>query len=64
MNRPPFDLAALAIGLTAVGFGIVVIVAPLIQAPFIQPILALVLAAAGTIGLIVSRGRTNRKEQS
>lgn len=64
MNRPPLDLAALTIGLAAIGFGIVVVVAPLISAPFIQPILALILAAAGTIGLLASRGRTSRKEHS
>lgn len=62
MNRPPLDLAALAVGLAAVGFGVVLIVSPSLSAPFVQPILAVILVAAGTIGLLTSRGRTSRKE--
>ncbi|CAL8971137.1 hypothetical protein TESS_TESS_02338 [Tessaracoccus sp. O5.2] len=62
MSRPPLDLSALAVGLAAVGFGIVLITAPLLAAPFMQPILAVILAAAGAIGLLASRGRTPRKE--
>ena len=63
MNRPPRDLAALAVGLAAVGFGIVLMVAPSLSAPFVQPILAVILVAAGTIGLLSSRGRTNSRKE-
>ncbi len=63
MNRPPLDLAALAVGLAAVGFGIVLTVAPSLSAPFVQPILAVILVAAGTIGLLSSRGRTNSRKE-
>ena len=54
MNRPPLDLAALAVGLAAVGFGVVLIVSPSLSAPFVQPILAVILVAAGTIGSRIS----------
>ncbi|WP_040282981.1 hypothetical protein [Tessaracoccus massiliensis] len=65
MNRPALDAAALAIGLAAMGFAVVLLLADHISSPLIQPILAVTLAAAGTIGLIASRGRTpNRKELS
>ncbi|MBB1484601.1 hypothetical protein H5392_12125 [Tessaracoccus sp. MC1865] len=65
MNRPSLDIAALAIGLVAVGFAVVLLLAGHIASPLIQPILAVTLAAAGTIGLLATRGRTtNRKEQS
>ena len=63
MNRPPLDVAALAVGFAAVGFGIVLIVAPSLSAPFVQPILAVILVAAGTIGLLSSRGRTNSRKE-
>ena len=63
MNRPPRDLAARAVGLAAVGFGIVLMVAPSLSAPFVQPILAVILVAAGTIGLLSSRGRTNSRKE-
>lgn len=62
MNRPSLDIAALAIGLTAVGFAVVLLLADHIASPLVQPILAVTLAAAGTIGLLASRGRTQRKE--
>lgn len=63
MTRPPLDVAALAVGLTAVGFAVVLLLADNISSPLIQPILAVTLAAAGTIGLLASRGRNhNRKE--
>lgn len=64
MNRPPLDIAALAIGLTAVGFAVVLLLADHIASPLVQPILAVTLAAAGTIGLLASRGRSSnhRKE--
>ena len=57
MNRPPLDLAALAVGLAAVGFGVVLIVSPSLSAPFVQPILAAILIAAGGLGLLLSRVR-------
>ena len=63
MNRPPLDLAALAVGLAAVGFGIVLMVAPSLSAPFVQLILAVILVAAGTMGLLSSRGRTNSRKE-
>lgn len=63
MSRPPLDLTALAVGLAALGFGIVLIASPSLSAPFVQPILAVILVAAGTIGLLCSSGgRTSRKE--
>ena len=63
MTRPPFDVAALAVGLTAIGFAVTLFFADHIASPLIQPILAVTLAAAGTIGLLASRGRNhNRKE--
>ncbi|GAA4897615.1 hypothetical protein GCM10025789_14400 [Tessaracoccus lubricantis] len=63
MTRPSFDIAALTIGLAAVGFAVVLLLAENISSPLIQPILAVTLAAAGTIGLLASRGRNhNRKE--
>ena len=63
MTRPPLDIAALAIGLAAVGFAVVLLVADHISSSLIQPILAVILAAAGTIGLLASRGRHHRKDQ-
>ena len=63
MNRPPRQLATLAVGLAAVGFGIVLIVSPSLSAPFVQPILAVILVAAGAIGLISSRGRTKSRKE-
>lgn len=63
MTRTSMDVAALAIGLAAIGFAVVLLLADHISSPLIQPILAVTLAAAGTIGLLASRGRTpNRKE--
>lgn len=63
MNRPALDVAALAVGLTAIGFAVVLFLAENISSPWIQPILAMTLAAAGTIGLLAARGRNhNRKE--
>lgn len=65
MKQPPLDVAALAIGLTAVGFAVVLLLAGHISSPLIQPILAVILAAAGTIGLLATRGRNpHRKELS
>ncbi|NHB85599.1 hypothetical protein G7085_16055 [Tessaracoccus sp. HDW20] len=49
-------------GLATLGFATVLLVSRYIAAPAIQPILALILAAAGTIGLLLSRGRTNKKK--
>lgn len=63
MTNPRIDVAALAVGLTAMGFA-VVLLAGQISASLVQPILAVILAAAGTIGLIASRSRSYRKEQS
>lgn len=60
MNR--IDAAAISLGLAAVGFGIVLLLAPQLAAPVIQPILALILAAAGTIGLLLTRGRSTKKK--
>lgn len=56
------DVAALAVGLVAIGFAVVLFLAEHISADLIQPILAMVLAAAGMIGLLASRGGTHRKE--
>lgn len=65
MARPPVDTAAISLGLAAIGFAVIVFIAPLISAPAVQPVLALTLAAAGTTGLLLSRGtrqKNNRKE--
>ena len=59
--RAPIDVATVALGLAALGFGIVALLAPHLSASTIQPILALTLAAAGTIGLLI-RGRTSGKK--
>ncbi|MDO5676307.1 MAG: hypothetical protein Q4G35_02230 [Propionibacteriaceae bacterium] len=63
MNRPPFDVAALAVGLTAIGFAVVLLLADHISSPLIQPILAVTLAAAGTIGLLASRSRNHHRKE-
>lgn len=68
MNRPPLDIATLSLGLACLGFACVVLLGPAIAAPAVQPILALILAAAGTIGLLLNRGRrtpgkTQRKDK-
>ena len=63
MNRPSLDIAALAIGLTAVGFAVVLLLADHIASPLVQPILAVTLAAAGTIGLLASRGRPSNQRK-
>lgn len=55
------DVTALTIGLVGIGFGLALLFAPHISGAFIQPILAVIMAVAGTIGLFASRGR-NRKE--
>ncbi|MDO5501481.1 MAG: hypothetical protein Q4F67_17570 [Propionibacteriaceae bacterium] len=64
MTRATLDVAALAVGLVAIGFAVVLLLADHIASPLIQPILAVTLAAAGTIGLLASRGRirSNRKD--
>lgn len=56
MRRPTIDPSVIAVALAALGFGIVLICSPLIDARFIQPILAGVLAASGTVGLLTSIG--------
>ena len=63
MNRAPLDVATISLGLAGIGFAVVVFLANLISEPAIQPILALILAAAGTIGLLLSRGRRQRKNR-
>lgn len=57
MKKPPLDIATISLGLATLGFAVVVLIGPAIAAPAIQPILALILAAAGTIGLVLNRGR-------
>lgn len=59
--RPPVDAAAVALGLAAIGFGIVALASPLLAPVAVQPILALILAASGTVGLLTNRGRGNTK---
>lgn len=56
------DVASISLGLVAVGFGVVLLLSPHIAGPAIQPILALTLAAAGTIGLLLTRGRSTKKK--
>lgn len=63
-GKPQLDTGATAIALAALGFGVVLLLAPQLSADAIQPILALVLAAAGAIGLILSRRRTPRSQRS
>lgn len=64
--RPPIDAATIAIGIALVGFGIVTLLAPALAPVAVQPILALILAASGTVGLLLTRGakttKNNRKE--
>ncbi|HMS35780.1 MAG TPA: hypothetical protein PKA93_01345 [Arachnia sp.] len=57
MSRPTLDVGALALGLAAVGFGLVLVTASHLSAPFVQPILAAILIAAGGLGLLLSRVR-------
>ncbi|AQP47758.1 hypothetical protein BW730_09905 [Tessaracoccus aquimaris] len=56
------DVASISLGLVAVGFGLVLLLSQHIATPAIQPILALILAAAGTIGLLLTRGRSTKKK--
>lgn len=58
--RPALDVATISLGLAALGFGIVLLFAPTIDTQLIQPILALILAAAGTIGLLLTRRRAKK----
>ena len=55
MNKHPLDVTAIAVALGALGFGIVLILSPMLDARFVQPILAGVLAVAGTTALLASR---------
>ena len=57
MSRPSLDVGAIALGLSAVGFGAVCLFAPSLSSPFVQPILAAILIAAGGLGLLLSRVR-------
>lgn len=59
-NRPRPDVAAVALGLSALGFGIVALFSPLLTSAAVQPVLALILVTAGSIGLIVARRRNRR----
>lgn len=60
----PMDAGAVALGLAVIGFGVMVLVAPLVPAVAVQPILALVLAASGTVGLLLNRGaKTSQKKR-
>lgn len=63
MPRPRVDVAAVSLGLAAVGFAVVVFVAPLLAAPAVQPILALTLAASGTMGLLLTRGHRQKNKR-
>lgn len=56
------DVASISLGLVAVGFGVVLLLSQHIATPAIQPILALILAAAGTIGLLLTRGQSTKKK--
>jgi len=58
MRKPPLDVAMVSMGLATLGFAVVLLISPSIAAPAVQPILALILATAGTIGLLL--GRTNK----
>ena len=58
MNRPGIDAGAIALGLAAIGFGVVLVLAGQLSSAAIQPILAVILAAAGGIGLLINRGTT------
>ncbi len=57
MSRPTLDVGAVALGLAAVGFGLVLLFSGLLLTSFIQPILAAILIAAGGLGLLLSRVR-------
>lgn len=59
MNR--LDIAAIAVGLAALGFAIMLIVSPTIAVHLIQPILAAILGAAGLIGLLMALPRSRNK---
>ena len=57
MSRPGLDVGAIALGMAAVGFGVVLLFSSLVLTSFIQPILAAILIAAGGLGLLLSRVR-------
>lgn len=61
MNRPSLDSGALALGLAAIGFGVVLLMAGQLSVGAVQPILAVVLAAAGGIGLLIHRGTSRNR---
>ena len=62
MSRPSLDVGAIALGLSAVGFGVVCLFAPSLSSPFVQPILAAILIAAGGLGSS-SAAFAHRKER-
>ena len=59
MNR--IDIAGVAIGLAALGFAIVLFLAPDIPDRLMPPLLAAILVGAGIVGLLSSLSRTNTK---
>lgn len=59
MNR--LDIAAVAVGLGALGFAIVLMLSPTIAVSLIQPILAAILGGAGLIGLLTALPRSRNK---
>ena len=61
MRRPPIDVTAVAVALGALGVGIVLILSPMLSTPVVQPILAAILATAGTVALLSSRGGRRTK---
>ena len=58
--KPPLDIATIAVGLDCLGFAATLMLAPQLSDTLIQPILAVILAAAGGIGLLLSRARPRR----
>ncbi|MFT3887415.1 MAG: hypothetical protein QM713_04535 [Arachnia sp.] len=62
MNRPTLDVGAIALGLAAVGFGLVLLFSGSLLASFIQPILAAILIAAGGVGLLLSRVHPSKRK--
>lgn len=60
MKHHRLDVAAIAIGLASLGFSAVLMLASQLSDTLTQPILAVILAAAGAIGLLLSRAQTRK----
>lgn len=61
MRKPSFDAGAMALGLAAIGFCIVLFFANRLAPGAVQPLLAAILVAAGGIGLLISRASSRNR---